>query len=382
MKRQYLGALAAGALAVSLALPAGAHDKSDGLDLADHGYFFAGGSYVPSGNDQIMAGQIYVEYFVPKKKKQKYPVVMVHGGGQTGTNFLKTPDGRDGWAHYFIRDGYTVYVIDQPARGRSVYHPSVHGAISGSTALTTSQRFTAPEKFAPAAGQAIGWPQARFHTQWPGTGLAGDKTFDQFYASQVNSAGNAEQLNQPAIAALLDKIGPAIIMTHSQSGPFGWAAAESRPRLVKAILAAEPSGPPFENAGIPWGTGGAARAWGVTSTPITYDPPITDPSQLSIVTEPSPDPVNLVSCKLQAEPARKLVNLRRIPILVFMAEASYHAGYDHCTAKYLKQAGASVDFVKLANKGMRGNGHMIMLEKNNARTAEFLLDWLDDNLHR
>ena len=173
-----------------------------------------------------MAGQIYVEYFVPKKRSKKYPVVMVHGGGQTGTNFLKTPDGRDGWAHYFIRDGYTVYVIDQPARGRSVYHPSVDGAISGSTALTTSQRFTAPEKFAPAAGQAIGWPQARFHTQWPGSGLAGDKYFDQFYASQVNSAGNAEQLNQPAIAALLDKIGPAIIMTHSQSGPFGWAAAE------------------------------------------------------------------------------------------------------------------------------------------------------------
>lgn len=129
--------------ATTLAAPA----KADSLDLADHGYFFAGGNYIPSGDDKILDGQAYVEFFIPKKKKQKYPVVMIHGGGQTGTNFLETPDGRDGWADYFIRAGYATYVIDQPARGRSVIHPAVDGPTTGNTALRISQLFTAPELF-------------------------------------------------------------------------------------------------------------------------------------------------------------------------------------------------------------------------------------------
>ena len=65
-----------------------------------------------------------------------------------------------------------------------------------------------------------------------------------------------------------------------------------------------------------------------------------------------------------------------MPILVVMAEASYHAPYDHCTAKYLRQAGASVDFIRLQERGIRGNGHMVMLEKNNLEVADFLHQWM------
>jgi hypothetical protein len=52
---------------------------------------------------------------------------------------------------------------------------------------------------------------------------------------------------------------------------------------------------------------------------------------------------DLVRCWLQAAPARKLVNLSRFPVLVLVSEASYHAGYDHCTARYLSQAGVQTD---------------------------------------
>ena len=79
-----------------------------------------------------------------------------------------------------------------------------------------------------------------------------------------------EQRNKDAGAALLDRIGPAIVLTHSQSGAFGWLIADARPRLVKAIVAIEPAGPPFEATII--GTG-KARACGPTDIPITYDPP-------------------------------------------------------------------------------------------------------------
>ena len=56
-----------------------------------HGYFFVGGHYVETGNDRVMAGQMYVEYFRPKAVRHPYPIIMVHGTAQTGTNFIMTP---------------------------------------------------------------------------------------------------------------------------------------------------------------------------------------------------------------------------------------------------------------------------------------------------
>ena len=47
------------------------------------------------------------------------------------------------------------------------------------------------------------------------------------------------------------------MLTHSQSGSFGWLIADARPQRVKAIVAIEPAGPPFEATII--GTGKARR---------------------------------------------------------------------------------------------------------------------------
>jgi len=49
--------------------------------------------------------------------------------------------------------------------------------------------------------------------------------------------------------------------------------------------------------------------------------------------------------------------------------------FDHCTAKYLSQAGAKVDFIRLEQIGIKGNGHMMMLEKNNLDAARVLSNW-------
>ena len=59
-----------------------------------------------------------------------YPIVMIHGGSQTGTNFTGTPDGREGWAQYFVRRGYAVYVVDQVARGRSAHFSQSQGKVA------------------------------------------------------------------------------------------------------------------------------------------------------------------------------------------------------------------------------------------------------------
>src|ERR1700734_1473888 len=76
------------------------------LAIAKEGYFFVGGRYETVGEKQVMHGQIYVEYQVPKKRTQPYPLVIVPGAAQTATNYNGTPDGREGWTQHFLRPGY------------------------------------------------------------------------------------------------------------------------------------------------------------------------------------------------------------------------------------------------------------------------------------
>ena len=94
----------------------------------------------------------------------------------------------------------------------------------------------------------------------------------------------------------------------------------------------------------------------------------------------APSGTDLVRCWLQRAPARQLPNLQGIPILIVVSEASYHAPYDHCTSRFLEQAGVANDFVRLADVGIRGNGHMMMLEKNNREIAAFLEGWVRENV--
>jgi len=352
-------------------------DADRPLAIADQGCFFVGGRYVGSATGRSMQGQMYVQYQVPASLRHPLPIVMIHGGGQTAVNFLGTPDGRRGWADYFAAQGYAVYLVDQPGRGRSGYYagygPAVHrdaDAIAG--------RFSAPER------EAL-WPQAALHTQWPGGGAAGDPAFDQFYASQVASMTDIavlEGMMREAGAALLDRIGPAILLTHSQGGPFGWTIADARPRLTRAILAIEPNGAPlyevkFTGAPDWFEDDTVTRPWGITRGPLTFDPPARQASELRFERQAQADGPGLTRCWLQAGTARALPNLKGIPILILTSEASYHAPYDHCTSQFLSQAGVDNDFVRLADVGIRGNSHMMMLERNNLEIAAYLRAWIE-----
>src|SRR5262245_7181763 len=203
------------------------------LSIARQGYLFAGGKYSTVNGRRVMSGQLYAEFQIPARQTHPWPIVMVHGGAQSGTNFTGTPDGREGWAQFFLRRGYAVYVVDQPGRGRAAYHADVYGPAAGLVLETTQRQFAAPERYKL-------WPQAHLHTQWPGNAAPGDPVFDQFYASQMPSIQDftlQQELNRDAIISLLEKIGPSILLTHSQSGAFGWPVADARPNLVKAILA-------------------------------------------------------------------------------------------------------------------------------------------------
>ena len=369
--RSILGALLASAPA------AVASAEEPPMVLAKTGYLFAGGKIDSSVPGSPMTGHMYVEYFIPKTLTHPYPIVMIHGGSQTGTNFTGTPDDREGWAQYFVRRGHAVYVVDQVARGRSAHFSQSQGKVADGNLGRTEQRFVAPARFNL-------WPQAKMHTQWPGTGKPGDPSFDAFYATQFPSLVSfqkQQEINRDAAIALFDKIGPAVLMIHSQSGTFIWPIADARPNLVKAVIAVEPNGPPvyeteFKGAPEWFADMGNKKRWGLGEVPITYDPPLKDGEELAVVRQDKPDKPDLVRCWQQAEPARKLPKLANIPMLIVVSEASYHASYDHCTANWLTQAGVRNTMIRLGDVGVHGNGHMMMLEKNSDDIARVMREWL------
>src|SRR5579871_4733976 len=160
-----LAAACLAALPFAAARDASAADAP--LVIAKSGYLFAGGKIDTSLPGSPMIGQLYAEFQIPQKLLHPYPVVMIHGGSQTGTNFTGTPDGREGWAQYFLRRGYAVYVVDQVARGRAAQWSQANGPVTSANLARLEQRFVAPERFNL-------WPQAHLHTQWPGSGMPGD----------------------------------------------------------------------------------------------------------------------------------------------------------------------------------------------------------------
>ena len=167
-----------------------------------------------------MVEQIYVEKLSPNPAPAKppLPIIFIAGAAQTGTNFLDTPDGRPGWASYFLSKGHTVYLSDQPARGRSFWSPGQGSLGTIGTPDSVSDIFT------DVANNGNQWPQAKLHTQWPGTGRIHDPTFDNFYRSQMQFQTDrfiSEEQNAQAYSALVDLVGDCYIISHSQAGAYG-----------------------------------------------------------------------------------------------------------------------------------------------------------------
>jgi len=353
-------------------------------NIGRQGHFYVGGKWVGEPGKETMDGAMYVEVWVPKDIRHPYPVVFVTGGGGQGPySLMQTPDGRPGWAYDFVNQGYTVYMMDYPATGRSAYVPGVDGTVTPPRSGPLMEEVWSGGR--PAATPQSSWPQAKKYTQWPSDapnkGKMGDPVFDYFAKTELQSVANPNnaQIIVDSVVQLLDLIGqPVVLMVNSGVASSGWVIADARPKLVKGILAAEPVAPPIENAER--GSTGPGRLWGVTSLPIHYDPPVKDPSELRPIREEKADGADLLPCWLQQEPAHKLVNLQGIPVLEISGEASYHRPYSHCVAKWLNQAGVKATYVRLEDVGLPGNGHQMMSEKNSAGISKFFMTWLDKNV--
>jgi len=350
--------------------PADLHAQSPGdLNLAAHGHFWTGLQQVTTPAGIALRGQMYVEYWVPSNLRHKLPIVMVHGGGGQGLDYLGTAEGAEGWAHWFVRQGYAVYVVDRPGNGRAARHPDLQGEMGPPPVSAFIEKlFTRPEL------NPDQYATAKLHDKWPGAGKLGDAAFDNFFASSGPMAVDITQSHldcQAAGADLLDLIGPAILMTHSAGAPTGWLIADARPGLVAGIVAVEPTGPPFAVRPI------GALTWGITAAPLTFDPPVERAEDIATKERPAPFK-GADACLVQNEPARRLPNLCGFPIVVVTSEASWMSMDNHGVVDFLAQAGATVDHLRLEAMGIHGNGHAMMLETNSDAIASVLDIWIRD----
>ncbi len=336
--------------------------ESTALKLADQGGFYVGIGRKQMPYGAIPQGQMFVQYMIPAEKRYPYPVVMVHGGGAQGTHMMGLGR-RPGWVHYFVQAGYSVYWLDRPSYGRSPYHPD---------ALGPSHLPNVPPMEGLVEATNV------FKTgQWPGPGGMDDPFIGQFMACESgNTADEAfhSDLVWPGGVELLDRIGPAILHTHAFGGFFGWGVADRRPKLVKGIMCMEINGNPFERQ----------LRWGLTASPVTYDPPVSDVKEFRLVDHtPPPDSPRPIASpyKLQSEPARKWKNLQGIPIGWITSEFGA-GGSPVANVAFLKQVGCSVDMLRLRDSGILGNGNLMLMEKNNYEVFAVIRDWLDKRVAR
>lgn len=353
-------------------------------NIGRQGHFYVGGKWEGKPGQERMSDAMYVEVWVPKEIRHPYPILFAQGGGgQTNIALVQTPDGRPGWAYDFVNQGYTVYMMDLPGRGRAAYNPDVDGDIIPPRTGELMEEVWSETR--PGTNPMREWPQSSKYTQWPSDapnkGKMGDPVFDYFAKTEIAFPSNKdlEQVSADDIAQLIDLIHqPVILFLASAAATSGWLAADERPKLVKGIIADEPWGPPVQNAELD--ARGPGREWGLTNFPVHYDPPIKEASELRPVQEDKADGPGLIPCWVQTEPAHKLINLDGVPVLNVSGEASYHRPYAHCVAKWLNQAGVKTQYVNLEDVGLKGNGHQNMSEKNSAEIAKYFMGWLDKNI--
>jgi len=309
------------------------------------GHFWISGERVKVNGKTLQRGPMFVEWQAPEQVTQPYPIILVHGGLLQGTEWLDTPDGRPGWAQRLAEAGYAVLVVDRPGHGRSHTHPDVIGPIGHAFSYEEGKRVFFPPE------------DAETQTQWP-FDLDDTEALDSFIAAfgalpadfQVSQEMDAERLSR-----LLDQVGPAILITHSASGPLGWLVADQRPDQVVAIVSVEPTGPAFATA-----PGIGTLNWGLTAAPVKYDPPRASAEEVRAA-----DPLSL-----------QIPAMKGLPIAIVTGEASVFGKHGPAIVQFLNIAGAAAEQLHLPDYGIFGNGHGLIYEKNSDEAIKPVLNWL------
>ncbi len=323
--------------------------------LRTQGSFFAGGKtatapgvYDPKDHrnpqgQTVYGDHAYVFYQIPVNAKP-LPLVFVHGGGQSARTWESTPDGRDGFQNIFLRRDWSVYLVDQPRRGR---------AGASTEGVDLKPPYSDRRLF--SLFRMGEWPDPYPGGQFP----RGREALEQMFRQGTPDTGPYDiDVIADGVAAALDRTGPSILVTHSRGGAVGWHAV-IRSSSVRAIVAWEPGGWPFV---FPEGL--------------------------------APEPVDcafgrIAPCVVSMEDFRKLIS---VPIVIYYGdniatEPCADIGRDQWRvemqmarrfAEIANGMGGDVRVVHLPEIGITGNSHFPFADMNNVAVADLLSAWLTE----
>lgn len=297
----------------------GGHDVTIAGEPPREVLFTPGGApTILDANGTYLVGGMYAQVMEPAPRRGRVPLMLWHGGGLTGACWETTPDGREGWQHFFLRRGWEVLVTDAVERGRAGWMriPEETGGVPVTLTLENPwERFR------------IGQGTPQDGRVFPGQQFPADPaSWRNFIRGCVPRFTTTDEMILAAYGALLDRVGPSVVVAHSQGGYFAWRAAQEWPDKVRALVLVEPAAAGLEEkvaalAGIP--------------VLMVYGDFITGDARWPSI---------------------------RARGLAF--------------AEKVRAAGGSVEFVDLPDRGIHGNSHMIQMDRNSDVVAGLVQDWL------
>ncbi len=326
------------------------------LTIKEQGSFAIGGTQKKEAgkfnlNDALKpAGQTfhgdhaYVFYQIPTSSK-RYPLVFLHGAGQSKKTWETTPDGREGFQNIFLRKGYSVYLLDQPRRGAA-----------GKSMVTATVSPLADEQFWFTQFRVGNYPEYFPGVQFPKDAAA----LEQFYRQMTPNTGAFDaNVISDAISKLFDKFDGGILITHSQGGGPGWSTAIKNNK-VKAIVAYEPySGFVFPKGELPQPIKSSGLFGELNGTEI----PMSDFNKLTKL------PIIIYYGD----------NIAKEPTTVWNKD-HWRSGLEMARiwAATINKHGGDAKVVHLPEVGIKGNTHFAFSDLNNVQIADLLSDWLKE----
>lgn len=341
-----------GAIA-STGVGAGEGGETAPLIIQEQGSFAVGGTvirnpgvfdpYEPTADGQTFHGDhVYAFYQIPMNAR-KLPLVLWHGAGQSSKTWETTADGREGYQNIFLRRGFAVYVIDQPRRGNA-----------GRSTLTTTITPMPDEQVWFDLFRIGVWPN-----YFPGVQFSRDpEALNQYFRSMTPNTGPFDMaVVSDGVSELFNKIGPAILVTHSQSGGPGWLTAIKN-QNVRAIVAYEPG----SNFMFPDGE------------------------------VPPAMPSSAGTLEGVGVPLLEFMQLTKIPIVVYFGDnipeqPTASPGEDNWRVRVamarlwrdaVNRHGGDVTLVHLPEIGIRGNTHFPFSDLNSLEVADLMSKFLEE----
>jgi pimeloyl-ACP methyl ester carboxylesterase len=323
--------------------PAVARGDEPVLRIAKQGSMEAGGTTVDcatnDGGDpnstrwprgHVVVDNVYATYQYPADRRYPYPILFNSGGGHTARVYDTTPDGREGWLTLFLREGFAVYGVDRPNTGRSGTDICKINAVKLGRAPTSE--LPAINRYAAESSWVTFRWGPKFGEPYPNTQFPVDFA-DTYYPQTISTYRDPAETAKSvaAFAALIDKIAePVIIQSWSSSGLLGYLTAIERHERVKAILAVETSVDAFD--------------------------------------------------KIPSDGRQKLA---KIPIYIVIGDhAPDRVESSRKFQKEMAAIGGNVTIDVLPEAGIFGNGHTMMLEKNNKQIMHRMIAWLEGNVFK